>query len=217
MIQTFQKYLVTQYTHRLLSKWVVLSFDIFITICAFLIAYLLRFNFKISDTQFDKLFEHLFISTAAYTIAYFIFGSYAGIIRHTGLSDIQKILKATITAGSILLGSSLLLRIEGNFNYYIIPLAIVIIHMILTLVFLTGSRFFIKLIYHNAIRTKMVERRVVIYGAGYSGIITKNALETDTANKQKVVAFLDDDKQKIGKSINGIPIISPNGGFCEMA
>lgn len=217
MIQTFQKYLVTQYSDRLLSKWIVLAFDIFITISAFLIAYLLRFNFKLSDPQYDKLVDHLFLASAAYTIAFFIYGSYAGIIRHTGLSDVQKILKATLTAGGILLGSSLLLRIEGNYSYYIIPLAIVIIHMILTLVFLTGSRFFIKLIYHNAIRTKMVERRVVIYGAGYSGIITKNALETDTANKQRVVAFLDDDKQKVGKSINGIPVISPNGGFCDLA
>ena len=102
MIQYFQKYLVKQYSNRLLSKWIVLAFDIFITICAFMIAYLLRFNFKLGSVQVIKLQEHLFQATIAYTIAYLFFSSYAGIIRHTGLSDLQKLLKATLSAASIL-------------------------------------------------------------------------------------------------------------------
>lgn len=217
MIQYFQKYLVTQYSNRLLSKWIVLAFDIFITICAFLIAYLLRFNFKLGSVQVTKLEEHLVQATIAYIIAYLFFSSYAGIIRHTGLSDLQKLLKATLSAAGLLVCISIALRFLPLNSGNIIPLAVIIIHALLTFVFLAGSRFFIKLVYQNAIRTKMHEKRVIIYGAGYSGIITKNALEADTANKHKVVAFLDDDIQKIGKSINDIPVLKPNEKFCSTA
>lgn len=217
MLQYFQKYLVSQYSNRLLSKWIVLAFDIAVTALAFLLAYFLRFNFKLGASQIDKFGEHIIQATLVYSLSYLIFSSYAGIIRHTGLSDLRKLMKSTAAAAGILVVISLALRFLPISNANIIPLAVIIIHLLLTFVFLAGSRFFVKLVYQNAVRTKMHEKRVIIYGAGYSGLITKNALETDTAHRHKVVAFLDDDPQKTGKSINDIPVLRPDEKFCPLA
>ncbi len=48
----------------------------------------------------------------------------------------------------------------------------------------------------------------MIYGAGKSGLITKNALEQDDRFKYKVAGFIDDNPSKIGKKLEGIPVLA---------
>ncbi|GAA3607330.1 hypothetical protein GCM10022396_25660 [Flavivirga amylovorans] len=54
----------------------------------------------------------------------------------------------------------------------------------------------------------MSSKRVLIYGAGDSGIVTYNALISNVTTKFQVVGFIDDNSKKKGKSINGISIFS---------
>jgi len=47
---------------------------------------------------------------------------------------------------------------------------------------------------------------VIIYGAGEAGLITKRTFDRDKGIRYKVVAFVDDDKAKSGKKIEGVRI-----------
>lgn len=47
---------------------------------------------------------------------------------------------------------------------------------------------------------------VIIFGAGEAGIITKRSLERDVGTKYKILAFIDDDKNKQLKKLEGINI-----------
>jgi FlaA1/EpsC-like NDP-sugar epimerase len=49
---------------------------------------------------------------------------------------------------------------------------------------------------------------IILFGAGNSGRITQQILEHDKGSRFKVIAFLDDDPNKIGKKINGLKIYS---------
>ena len=49
-------------------------------------------------------------------------------------------------------------------------------------------------------------KNVLIYGAGESGILTYNALSNHSKNIANVVGYIDNDKQKIGKQINGVKV-----------
>jgi len=51
---------------------------------------------------------------------------------------------------------------------------------------------------------------ILIYGAGDSGFITHSALIKDTKLGFNVVGFIDDNKSKIGKSIDGVMVYSPS-------
>ena len=50
----------------------------------------------------------------------------------------------------------------------------------------------------------------MIYGAGDSGFITHSALVRDKRQDYDVIGFIDDNKTKVGKTIDRIPVYSPD-------
>lgn len=101
-------------------------------------------------------------------------------------------------------------RVTGVFNNFTIPLSILIIHFLLNTIVLIASRFLFKEIYNLIFSNLKNETRVLIYGAGESGIITHNVLKQDKTSKIKVVGFVDNNKNKIGKEINGLKVYRSN-------
>lgn len=66
-------------------------------------------------------------------------------------------------------------------------------------------------------------KKLVILGAGGNGIDIIDIVSQDYSNEYKIECFLDDDPNKIGKSVQGIQILGPikelldkykNSGFC---
>ena len=55
---------------------------------------------------------------------------------------------------------------------------------------------------------KRAKKVVVIFGAGQTGVATKRILEHNTKNSFTVAAFIDDDKKKHNKSVDGVKVIS---------
>jgi FlaA1/EpsC-like NDP-sugar epimerase len=62
----------------------------------------------------------------------------------------------------------------------------------------------------------MKKKSVVIFGAGDTGVATQRVLENDGQSNIQIVAFIDDDKKKGSKNLNGAPIITFND-FKELA
>lgn len=205
--------LLSNYNDKFLSRWVVLAFDIFMVAIAFVIATLLRHNFDFLVIEPFDLQSQTLIASMAYFIGFLLTQSYAGIIRHTGVSDAVRLVEgAMIASGGILFISAYFSWFQpeyhGVFNF---SRSIVIIHFLLVLFFLIGSRFFIKGIYLTAVkRARMNNRNIVIFGAGASGMITRNALLSDPISNVHVVAFMDENPSKMKKSLEGIPVLSPD-------
>lgn len=49
---------------------------------------------------------------------------------------------------------------------------------------------------------------VLIYGAGYSGLLTKNVIQNDRGINYQVLGFIDDNESKVGKTIEGIRVFN---------
>ncbi len=58
-----------------------------------------------------------------------------------------------------------------------------------------------KIIYLESNKSKDIENRVLIYGAGVSGMMTKRTIQKDTLAKEAIIGFIDDNKKNIWKSI----------------
>lgn len=205
--------LLSSYNDRFLSRWVVLAFDIFMVAVAFVIATLLRFNFDFNQVDPFDLQAQTIIASMAYLIGFLLTQSYAGIVRHTGVNDAVRLVEgAMIASGGVLFISAYFEWFQSDYHgVFSFSRSVIIIHFLLVLFFLIGSRFFIKGIYLTAVkRARMSNRNIIIFGAGASGMITRNALLSDPVANVNVVAFMDENPSKVKKSLEGIPVLHPD-------
>lgn len=205
--------LLSNYNDRFLSRWVVLSFDIGMVAVAYVVATLLRFNFDFAAIDPFDLQTQTIVAAMAYLIGFLLTQSYAGIIRHTGVNDAVRLLEGgMIASGGVLFITAYFSWFQpdyqGVFNF---SRSVIIIHFLLVLFFLIGSRFFIKGIYITAMKkARMSNRNIVIFGAGASGMITRNALLSDPIANVNVVAFMDENPSKVKKSLEGVAVLHPD-------
>jgi FlaA1/EpsC-like NDP-sugar epimerase len=134
--------------------------------------------------------------------------TYAGIIRYTSSKDAQRIF-IVISIGSL----TLAVIDVCSFAYaakIIIPTSIIIIDYIVTVFLLVSLRTLVKVLYYELKNPKRDKTKVIVYGAGEAGVITLRTLDKDAGTKYKVVAFIDDDRKKKGKKIEGVRIHHTN-------
>lgn len=204
---------------RFLSRWLVLLFDLLIVTGAFHLSVLLRYNFEYTAIPPGQMLEKTPFVLAIYLIGFLASKSHVGVIRHTGVSDAYNIGKGGFLALAIGIAINLVYSysaIQAFKSYLLVANSILLIHFLLSLVVLIGSRFMVKLLYAR-FKTGLEDKstRILIYGAGASGMITKNTLVHDTSREYQVVAFIDDNANKVGKSIGGISIIDNEKAFSE--
>lgn len=203
------KRLLRNYSNRFLSRWVVLLFDLIIVIIAFVLASLLRFNFEYAQLNPYEIQLQALTVAFVFLSSFFVTKSYTGIIRHTSINDAFRILQAGLLSFAILMINStvhVIAEMDGIFN---IARSVIIIHFLLTLFVLVGSRFIVKALYQTAIKNQIKGRqRILIFGAGASGMMTKNTLLQDKTRFYEVVGFIDENPSKIGKTLEGTPVVS---------
>lgn len=191
---------------RYASKWLVLAVDVVMVLFTFFLVYFIRFDLSLNFNLLTFL-KVLPIMALLTVMSFLLVGSYRGIIRYTGFRDLMKIFMA-VTLLSVLTTTFVVANKQwAFFPDLTIPKSIIILHAFLNFVFLAATRVIFKLAY-KAISCDINQfKRVLIYGAGDSGIMTLNALVGSYKQQVQVVAFIDDDTSKIGNSINGTPII----------
>jgi len=206
----------------LLRKWTLAVFakyslpdgcvlmDTLSVFLVFLLAYLLRFNFDIHAVNFSLALNQSLIAVLVYTVFSVIFRSYAGLLRHTTLTDISLVFIVTLVSSSTLLGITLLSRSLNWGQTLTIPISIILIHFGSISIFLFFVRVLIKIIFRFATSTGKVAKRVIIYGAGELGFVVKRVIVSDPDNGYNVVCYIDDDKNLFGKKINRVPVYGFN-------
>lgn len=177
-----------------------------IVLNTFFVSYLVRFNFTLDFDKSYIKYQIPFIAVVS-LISFLLIGSYKGIVRHTGIKDAYNVFYASVVISLIL---SIFFYLNLNFNLFkvTIPRSIIAIHFMLNVIFLIGSRFIFKQIYHRLAQNIKHKSRVLIYGAGASGLITYMALSEDVNKIYDVRGFVDDNKDLIGKRLKGLPIYS---------
>ncbi|MFD0836280.1 polysaccharide biosynthesis protein [Mariniflexile aquimaris] len=203
MINNYISYLSNKYA----SKWLVLAIDLSIVLLTFCVSYIIRFNFTLNFDLEAFLLQLPFVFVVA-GISFFAFGSFKSVIRHTGFTDVVNLFKA-ISLMTVLTVVFILVNREVTLiKDFTIPKSIIVMHGIFSFVLLSASRLIFKMGYNHLKCKYLSSKRVLIYGAGDSGIVTYNALISHVKERFNVVAFIDDNVKKNGKSINGISILS---------
>lgn len=205
MVSTIAK----RYSDRFLSRWIVFIVDSAIVYATYILANLLRHNFEYIAINPYMLERQSVLLMALYIAGFLIMNSYRGIVRLTGIADAIRIFKATGGAFLIIVIISLLSRDLQLGKSFVPPLSVTIIHFVLSVFTLIGSRFVIKSVYNQLLQQQNKRRiRVMIYGAGAAGMLTRNALLQDGMFHYDIIAFVDDNNSKVNKTLEGVPVMS---------
>lgn len=197
-------------------RWVVLIIDLIISGMSFGFACILTEVFiKSLELQLFNFLRPLLIILFVRLIAFRITRSYSGIVRYTSTQDAVRIFSAIALSTAILLTGELIF--EFNSIHTFINPAVIIIDSLIALAALTGFRIVFKLLYNEYAPFKSGDStELIIYGAGEAGIIVKRSVERNVKLGKKVVAFLDDNKQLHGKTVEGVKIYSPDIDFNQI-
>ena len=188
-------------------RWVIFFVDLGICLFSLVLAYLLRFNFSIPRIEIEafRIVFPIVILTRA--LSFYLSKTYKGIVKYTSSKDAQRIF-LVVSAGSllfILLNVVVYRFINSTFP---IPFSIIIIDYLATTFLMISLRVMFKTLYFEIKNPSSGKTHVLIFGAGEAGIITKRTLDRDAGTKYKVVAFIDDDKKKKNRKLEGITIHS---------
>lgn len=190
-------------------RWVIIIVDQLLCLGALIFAYLIRFDLKADKELIEQEWMILSRSIGIYfvikIIVFYLFKIHKGLIRHTSFEDIRRIFLAVLTTSVIyfILG---LVRAFFFDQFFLFPTTVLIMEMIFSFVFLIGARFTVKLLYLESIKSTGTEERILIYGAGISGLITKRTIEKDVRLSYKIIGFIDDNKKMAGTRLEGVAI-----------
>ncbi len=194
------------FLRRHLPRWFILFIDLFLCFSSLVLAYLLRFNFSIpASERVTFVYVFPFVLSLRF-ISFYVSGLYRNIIRYTGSRDVQQIV-IILSVVSMLFAVSNIVVYSTPWKHYLVPYTIIVIEFMSSSFILISARLIYKAMYSDDFATVREKRAVIIYGADDEGLITKRAIERD-ASKYSILAFLDDDRNKWNKRLEGIPVYS---------
>ncbi len=203
--------------------FIVLGIDIVLIFTSIYGAYLLRFEFSIPSQNLVLLYKTLPAIILVKIISFYFFDLYRGMWRYTSISDLFNIIKAS-TISSFLIISFILFttRFEGFSR------STFVIDWCFTILFITGYRVAIRLYYEQTsgedswlialrnligflTRKESEGKRIVVVGAGDCGEKICREILNNYKMRHNIVGFIDDDPEKTGKKIHGIPVLGSIG------
>ncbi len=181
----------------------------------------LRIEFSVEAFLRHPAFESvLFLlpATVITTIVIFaIFGLYNSLWEYAGEREILSIFIASFFATTV---QTVIHFLTGMFvprsflpiNFIVLSVAVILIRF--------SYRFLRRKSRHykkTRATAKIARRRTMIIGAGSAGETTIRELRDSSHSQSAVVCFIDDDEQKQGKYIHGVPIVGGTADIEEFA
>ncbi len=191
---------------NIVPRWMILLLDLGVTKISLFLAIVLKQNLSLIGIGWKPLINTLLLMGIINTVVFGAMKTFAGIVRYTGLQDAIRI------AISIFI-SSFILLLFGIYSVntpeeFILNNVVIILYATFSFLGLISYRVFVKFVFAFSRNYKMQKKHVVIFGAGEAGVATKRVLEHDTQNNISLLAFIDDDKKKNKKVLDGIPIVN---------
>lgn len=193
---------------EIVSRWIIFTIDICLCIMALILAKVLKNNFIIYNIDTLALYKSIVVVIVVNTLVFYNIKTFAGIVRYTSAQDSFRILFSVVLNSLILFFINALFIVFGA-GAFISNVAI-IIYSLFSFLFLITYRIVVKYFFMYLKNSKLDKIRVIIYGAGEAGVATKRTFDHDAKVNKTIMAFVDDDLRKVGKTIDGVKILDAN-------
>src|ERR1043166_6627317 len=203
---------VQRWRKRFLSKRRIhYLLDLTVLIAAFLLAYLLLFDFAVPRAQFTDLFTQLpyvvLIQMAALSLA----GVYAFVWRYVGMSESRAFFKAALW--SLLPILLLRLVLPRQWNDWRVPLSIIVMDHAFGFGGVICMRLLRRVYYERNERRRWAgsgagrPKSVLLIGAGRAGMLAAREIKARGDVNLLIKGFIDDDRDKTGSLVQGVRVL----------
>ena len=210
--------------HRQLKNpklYLMILSDALLFAIALTVAYLFRFEFSLDHVDINQIKTILIWLIPLKLIVFFSFGLYRGMWRYTSVRDFWRLAQACFI--SMLLIMAVILYL---YRFHGFSRAVFLMDGILTFVLAGGLRFTIRAYFTSfqpslnsdrmATFQKKHKKLILIVGAGDAGEKMLREIFDNRNLVYDVVGFIDDDLQKQGRSIHGVPVLGMIGKLPEL-
>ena len=190
---------------KIVPRWVIFILDLGAGMIALFTALILKSNLLLTAIPWEGAFGLLVSSFLINILVFLSIKTYRGIVRFTGLQDALRVM-ATVALSSLLIIIQFYLNNSFNGNDPAFN-TMMVMYAVFFFLFLLGYRVLVKYGFNILRNLDKTKKNVVIYGAGQTGQATKRVLENENIGFS-LIAFIDDDKRKDNKRIDGVPVTS---------
>ena len=192
------------FSSRVLPSWTILLFDILVVVVSVFVAYLTRFLFAGTHLTEGEATRTLILVIPFALLFFKVFRTYSNVLRLSSFVDVMHLFVAlTLSFACSLVIAGLWPLVFGT---HLASIPVLLIAYIVSFLILALSRMFIKMLYdyfnQNA-GTKQLN--TYIYGTT-TGIDIAKALRTEKDNRFKIVGFVTDDSDVVGKVMMGAKV-----------
>ncbi len=196
--------------------------DVTILSIAFLIAYLPSLNIQLGEFYFQTAVNQLPFVVFVQFSSLFLVGAYSIIWRYVSLEDIKAFLKAAMVSAAILLAFRFFLSFTGFSNWQV-PISVILIDTALGFGGLLGLRVVRRFMYElgekrsfSGPRRRVKQKATLFVGAGRIGSIAAKDILGRADTEFEVRGFVDDDRRKVGGSVNGIKVLGTTDDLARL-
>ncbi len=193
----------------LISKnlFILILADVVLLALAYFLAYVVRFEAKLGTSELMVIKQTIVPVVLCKLVVFYFFNLYRGMWRYTGIVDLLNVIKAVVVSSLIIITVVLMLSRFQGFSR-----SVFIIDAVFSLILIAGIRFLIRLVLSTTTTTfkKSINnnghKTLIIIGAGDAGEKVVREIYDNPRMKYRIVGFVDDDKNKVGKQIHGIKV-----------
>jgi FlaA1/EpsC-like NDP-sugar epimerase len=198
---------------RYLPRWMVLTIDMLLVISSYYASFLVVVNISSSFYEVLTLLQQAVFIIFLYLASFFIFSTYAGLIRHSTFVDIFKIGLSCTTVMTVVM----VVNYSSYFFYgeklFLMPFLIV--NTSLTFVVMLSFRLFVKKLYTSFSHNKQQSYNVLIVGVNDDSIALAEALATSKNQNFNLIGFVSLKKNYKRIKILGKPILKYDAKFYD--
>ena len=184
---------------RILPRWLVFLLDLFLVCFCLFLSRMLKFNFSLVHVGVGLRFM-MGVVLILNAVLFYIFKSYAGIVRYTNIEDTSRLVMVNAIAAFLYFAINIFILRSGNY----FSLQVVTINFFITSFVIISYRLTVRYIF-NFYKTlsqggdKSLKKKVVVYDTSADGQHIKKVMNSLPNGDMQVVAFLDDSFSTAGK------------------
>lgn len=184
-------------------RLIIVAIHLSLVICAYILAFYLRLDFKIDNTYWQIIIKTLPMLVCIKMVVFGYLGLYSGLWRYVSVDDIWRIIKAQVLATLCFITVIVFLH-----NFIGFPRSIFVLDGVLSFCLVAGVRFATRLLrekFRPVFGNK--PKRVLIVGAGEAGVLVLRESHNNPKANIEIIGFIDDDKNKKNLRIQGVKIL----------
>ena len=189
-------------------RWIILVIDIITAFFTAILAYLLRFNFSIPESEIKIIPLSITVLLLSHLLGFLFGKTHSSIIRYTSTRDTVRIITINMLSALLIIILNLISYYFIN-DRYVVPFSIIIIDFGALSTLMVFFRLLAKSFFTERYQYQSDRKNVILYGAGKNCNTLLESIQRNTP-EFKIVGIIDKDSGKIGKKLDRITIYRPS-------